>query len=98
MKRWVVSDTHFNHANIIQYCDRPFADVEQMNKELIKRWNNTVAKDDIVYQLGDFAFGSKEQLITVYPMPDDIIIDDPTFPDNPVEDEWIILDGDVIVD
>lgn len=44
-------------------------------------------------------FGSKEQLVTVYPMPDDIIIDDPTIdPDTPTEEEWIILDGDTIVD
>ena len=65
MKRWVISDTHFNHANIIRYCDRPFNSVEQMNEELIKRWNNTVAKDDIVYHLGDFAFGNKEQLASI---------------------------------
>jgi hypothetical protein len=44
-------------------------------------------------------FGSKEQLITVYPMPDDIIIDDPTIdPDTPTEEGWIILDGHTIVD
>lgn len=43
-------------------------------------------------------FGCKEQLITVYPMPDDIIIDDPTSdPDIPIENGWIILDGKAIV-
>lgn len=43
-------------------------------------------------------FGSKEYLVTVYPMPDDIIIDDPTVdPIPPSEDEWIILDGDQIL-
>lgn len=49
-------------------------------------------------------FGSKEQIITVYPMPDDIIIDDPTVdpdipvnPDTPTEYGWIILDGQAIV-
>ena len=44
-------------------------------------------------------FGSKERLITVYPMPDDIIIDDPSIGPgvSPIED-WIILDGDTIVD
>lgn len=42
-------------------------------------------------------FGSKEVLIAVYPMPDDIIIDDPSIdPETPVEDEWIILDGQEI--
>lgn len=41
-------------------------------------------------------FGSKERLITVYPMPDDIIIDD-TDPDIPVIEEWIILDGGTVV-
>lgn len=65
MKRWVISDTHFYHKNIIDYCNRPFASVEEMHKELIKRWNNTVAKDDIVYHLGDFAFGSKEQVAEI---------------------------------
>ena len=44
-------------------------------------------------------FGSKEVLVTVYPMPDDIIIDDPTIdPDIPTEDGWIILDGQEITD
>ena len=44
-------------------------------------------------------FGSKEQLITVYPMPDDIIVDDPTIdPETPTEYGWIILDGRSIVD
>lgn len=57
MKYFVIADTHFNHANIIKYCNRPFADVEGMNAELIKRWNETVSKKDVVYILGDFAFG-----------------------------------------
>ena len=44
-------------------------------------------------------FGSKEHLVTVYPMPDDIIIDDPTIePEPPTEDGWVILDGETIVD
>lgn len=44
-------------------------------------------------------FGSKECLITVYPMPDDIIIDDPTInPEVPTEEGWIVLDGDTIAD
>lgn len=29
------SDTHFNHANIIDFCKRPFGSVEEMNEALI---------------------------------------------------------------
>jgi hypothetical protein len=42
-------------------------------------------------------FGSKEQLITVYPMHDDIIAEDPTVePSIPTEEDWIVLDGEII--
>ena len=54
---WFTSDTHFNHANIIKYCNRPFASVEEMNEKLIENWNITVGKDDLVWCLGDFCLG-----------------------------------------
>lgn len=45
------------------------------------------------------SFGSKEHLLTVYPMPDDIITDDTIVdPSTPTENGWIILDGEDIVD
>ena len=51
------SDTHFNHANIIRFCNRPFKDVEQMNDVMITNWNNAISKDDTVFHLGDFCLG-----------------------------------------
>ena len=51
------SDTHFNHANIIKFCNRPFKDVEQMNETLIANWNRVVGADDTVFHLGDFCLG-----------------------------------------
>ena len=57
-KTFFVSDTHFNHTNIIKYCNRPFNNIDEMDTTLIKNWNAKVPKDGIVYHLGDFAWGS----------------------------------------
>lgn len=56
---WVTSDTHFNHVNIIKYCNRPFLSVEEMNEVIINNWNDVVPKGATVYHLGDFALGDK---------------------------------------
>ena len=56
-KVFFTSDTHFSHKNIIRYCDRPFASVEEMNKGIITMWNETVPKDGIVFHMGDVCFG-----------------------------------------
>ena len=59
-KIWVVSDTHFDHKNIITYCARPYKTVEEMNRDIVKKWNSVVRSGDIVYHLGDFGMGNKE--------------------------------------
>lgn len=59
--RWFTADLHFGHANIIGYCDRPFADVEAMNEGLVDRWNDVVAPGDEVVVLGDVAMGQLAQ-------------------------------------
>jgi len=61
MKIFIISDTHFHHENIIKYSSRPFKSVEEMDKEIIRRWNNKVGKEDIVIHLGDFALGSEKE-------------------------------------
>ena len=48
MKRYVISDTHFNHSRILEYCQRPFDNVEQMNEVIINNWNKVINEDDIV--------------------------------------------------
>ncbi len=52
---YFTSDTHYNHANIIEYSSRPFADLAEMEAAMISRWNSVVQPGDVVYHLGDFA-------------------------------------------
>lgn len=51
---WVTSDQHFNHDKIIQYANRPFNNVREMNRAIIERHNSRVKTGDTVYVLGDF--------------------------------------------
>ncbi len=61
------SDLHFGHANYNVFGLRGFSSVEEMNEELIKRWNSRVKADDTVYILGDLVFennGNPTQFIS----------------------------------
>lgn len=59
MKLFFTSDHHFDHANILKYCERPFVSVEEMNSALIDNWNSVVNPGDQIYHLGDFSLGIK---------------------------------------
>lgn len=59
---WVTSDTHFGHEKITTVFKRddgtpvrPFSSVEEMDEELVRRWNERVRPNDKVYHLGDVA-------------------------------------------
>ncbi len=51
------SDTHFDHDNIIKYCNRPFNSTKQMNQKLMENWNNNINENDMIYFLGDMCYG-----------------------------------------
>jgi calcineurin-like phosphoesterase family protein len=58
---FLVSDTHFGHAGVCRFTHpddpemklRPWDDPDDMDEEMIRRWNDTVRPSDKVYHLGD---------------------------------------------
>lgn len=71
MTIWFTSDTHFNHARIIELSNRPFkADkkrsaIQVMNDALVERWNSLISPGDKVYHLGDFGLGQMDDTLTI---------------------------------
>jgi len=57
MSTFFTADNHFGHDNIRVYCNRPFDTVEEMDAEMVIRWNSVVGPRDNIYILGDFAWG-----------------------------------------
>lgn len=49
----------------MNFEDRPYETVEEMNEDLIKVWNETVKKNDTVYNLGDFCFGGYDKWVEI---------------------------------
>lgn len=64
-KRFLISDTHFNHKSILTLTlrGREYDTLEAMEDDIVSRWNSKVSDDDLVYFLGDFALGGSK-LIT----------------------------------
>ena len=63
---YYTGDSHYFHKNIIEYCNRPFKNVEEMNETMVERWNEVVKKEDMVYHVGDFGLGSYDKLKEIF--------------------------------
>jgi len=57
---FLVSDTHFGHAGVCRFMRedgvtklRPWDNPEEMDEEMVRRWNERVRPNDKVYHLGD---------------------------------------------
>ena len=63
---FLVSDTHFGHMGVCKFTRndgvtklRPWDSPEEMDEEMVKRWNETVRPNDKVYHLGDVVINRK---------------------------------------
>lgn len=59
------SDSHFHHKSILNFENRPFETIEEMNAEMVSAWNKVVTKNSTVYHLGDFSFGGYNDWIDI---------------------------------
>lgn len=55
------ADLHFSHDAVIDFENRPFKSSEDMNNEIIRRWNTLVSVHDEVYILGDISFAGRTE-------------------------------------
>jgi len=62
----LIGDTHFDHKGIIEMCQRPFKNKGQMNRFLLRRWNEKITSNDTVYFLGDLSYGHKARATTTW--------------------------------
>ena len=77
---FIVSDTHFGHAGVCRFTHedtgvkiRPWTDPDEMDEEMVKRWNETVRPNDKVYHLGDVVINRKA-LQTLYRLNGDKVL------------------------
>lgn len=63
---FLTSDTHFGHTGVCKFTHqdtnvkiRPWTDPDEMDEEMVKRWNETVRPTDKVYHLGDVVINRK---------------------------------------
>ena len=63
---FLVSDTHFGHTGVCKFTRndgvtklRPWDNADEMDEEMVKRWNETVRPNDKVYHLGDVVINRK---------------------------------------
>jgi calcineurin-like phosphoesterase family protein len=62
---FVTANTFFNSKAILERRKRPYKTVEEMNEDLINKWNAVVCPSDHVFHLGNFGFGSVESLARI---------------------------------
>ncbi len=56
MHYWLISDTHFGHDEMVEYCNRP----KTFNEYLLASLSKDIGQDDVFIHLGDICIGRDE--------------------------------------
>lgn len=69
---YFTSDLHLGHSNMIRKKNRPFQDVEEMNRLLIRNINSLCTRHDTLVIMGDLAYHqsvqkTEEQIAAINP-------------------------------
>jgi calcineurin-like phosphoesterase family protein len=57
-----MADPHFGHYHIIEYCNRPYKNIEEMDNDILFRTNSMVGRNDRLIVAGDFGMASLSAL------------------------------------
>lgn len=63
---YYISDTHLGDLRVFNKCSRPFTGLEELEREIVNRWNSKVKEEDIVYVLGDIAEDGYRKAIDIF--------------------------------
>lgn len=58
--KFYTGDLHFGHPGVLDFDNRPFKSLDEMEDVMIRNWNARVEKNDHVYILGDFAYRNEK--------------------------------------
>ena len=62
MIKYITSDLHLGHEKVLEYCNRPYDTVENMNEDFINKINK-LPDGSHLYHLGDFVIGGKKKIL-----------------------------------
>lgn len=74
MNIWIISDTHFQHANMLNFVSengekfrgKHFANQQECDELMIQNWNKVIRPEDHVWHLGDVFMGSSETFENIW--------------------------------
>ncbi len=61
MMYWFTADEHYGHKRIIEYTDRPFETIQEMDSTIISNFNSVVSGEDITIHAGDFTLWKDQE-------------------------------------